>query len=118
MTFESDLVQALETVVPVAYADDSPIGASYPLAIYQQVGGPVTALLERALPSHKHARIQVWIWAQDRQQAKTLARQVERVLCEGALRAKAVGAFIADREPVQNLYGTRQDFRFTYLDAS
>ncbi len=116
MSFEVDLRALLLTVVPRVYPDVTPDTVTFPLITYQQVGGEARAFLEKRLPSHKHARVQVNVWSTSRIEANALARQIEKTLIESSFTVEAYGAFVALYEPAIKKYGTRQDFGIWYPD--
>lgn len=70
------------------------------------------------MPSHKHARVQINVWAKSRAQASTIARQVENAICESTIIAEPYGALTASFEELVGLYGTRQDFGIWFPDSS
>lgn len=87
-----------------------------PVLICQQVGGEAFWYVDDTMPSHKNARIQITVWGQRRKEVNTLARLVEKTICEAHLTAKPVGAFVSDYEEPLKLFGTRQQFDIWYLD--
>lgn len=116
MTFEAEMVALLKTVVATVYADVTRDVPVFPCAIYQQVGGEAYAYLEKRLPDHKHARMQITVWSADRIQANNMARAIEKALIESEMVVEAYGAFVALYEPAIKKYGTRQDFGIWYRD--
>jgi hypothetical protein len=117
MSFEADFRALLLTVCPQVYPDVTPdAGAVFPCLIYQQVGGQAYAYMEKRLPDHKHARMQVSVWADSRVVANALARQVEKALVESPFAVEPYGAFVATYEPAIKKYGSRQDFGVFYPD--
>lgn len=117
MSFEGDL-RAL--ILPITgnrcYPDVTPETPVFPLSIYQQVGGEAYAYLEKKLPNHKHARIQITIWGTERIAVNAMARAVEKKLIESAFTVEAYGAMVALYEPDIEKYGARQDFGIWYPD--
>ena len=100
-----------------AWADSPPVdGVHFPLLIYQQVGGQAVNYLDRERPSHRHARIQVVVWADRRTEADRIAYQVENVLRAEPWYAFSEGALTGLYETSINKYGTRQDFSLWYAD--
>ena len=100
-----------------AWADSPPVdGVSFPHLIYQQVGGQAVNYLDRARPSHRHARIQVVVWADRRTEADRIAYQVENALRAEPWYARSEGALTGLYETSINKYGTRQDFSLWYAD--
>lgn len=116
MSFESDLRALILPITTRCYPDVTPDVATFPLSVYQQVGGQAYAYVEKKLPDHKHARIQVTIWADSRLDADVMARSVEKAIIESDFTAEAYGAFVALYEPAIKKYGTRQDFGIWYPD--
>lgn len=96
------------------FPDVAPEDPQYPLITYQQVGGMSIWYLEKEMPSHLDARIQINVWSQGRIEASTIALQIERAICESDFIASPLGAAIALYEDAVKLYGTRQDFRIHY----
>jgi len=111
MSFEGDFRSIL---LPLAggrvYPDVSPDAPTYPLIIYQQVGGSAGWYVEKALPDHENSRIQVYVWSKTRAEASLIARQVEAAICASPFPAEPYGAFTALYEEDLKLCGTRQDF--------
>lgn len=115
MALEEELVLLLG---PLAggrvYPDAAPEDATLPFIVYQQVGGTAFWYVENAIPSHRHARVQIGVWATSRQEANGIAHAIERAICESGLVAEPYGAFTAVSEPDMRMYGTRQDFGFQH----
>ena len=99
-----------------AWADSPAEGVGFPHLIYQQVGGQATNYLDGGRPSHRHARIQVVVWADRRTDADRIAYQVENTLRAEPIYAQVIGALTGLYEPSLNKYGTRQDFSLWYAD--
>ncbi len=119
MSLEPTLQAVLSPLVGGrAYPDTTPNGVEFPCITYQQVGGQAGWYLENNVPSHKHARVQVNVWAKSRAQANTIARQVENAICGSTLIAEPYGALSASVEEILGLYGTRQDFGVWFPDPS
>jgi hypothetical protein len=93
-----------------ASPDVTPDTPVFPCITYQQVGGETYQYVEKALPDHRHARVQINVHAESRLQASTIAREIERALIESPLVAQAYGAFVSTYEDTLKIYGTRQDF--------
>lgn len=112
MTTESTIYDLLKGLVGNrVFPDVAPPATARPYITYQQVGGQAVAFMERGVPSKKHGRYQVNVWATTRAEAAALALQVEGVfLVTAALQAEALGAPIAAYEPDEGLYGSMQDF--------
>lgn len=116
MSFEADLRALLLTVVARVYPDVSPDAPTFPFAIYQQVGGRAYAYLEKRLPNHKHARMQITFWGDTRLAVNDMARAAEKVLIESDFTVEAYGALVALYEPELKKYGARQDYGIWYPD--
>ncbi|HYG07655.1 MAG TPA: DUF3168 domain-containing protein [Stenotrophomonas sp.] len=98
------------------YADVLPDNPTFPCGVYQQVGGQALWFGEGVMPDHKHARVQITLWAATRAQANTLMRAIEGALCASLPKSEAIGAFTATYEDAIKKYGARQDFGLWYLD--
>jgi hypothetical protein len=119
MSFESTLTDLLEPLVNGnVFWNSTPQGFKYnvPFIILQQIGGKSGWYLESALPSHKHARMQINTNGRRLQDCCDLARLVEKTICESAFVAEPYGAFISGYEEAISLYECRQDFGFWYPD--
>lgn len=118
MSFEGDfrsVLLAISILDGRVYPDVPPDAPTYPLVIYQQVGGAAEWFLEKALPDHENARIQVYVWSKARAEANAIARQVEAAICGSSYAAQPYGAFTALYEEDLKLYGARQDFGIWHL---
>lgn len=117
MSLETDLYDLLAPLADGhAYPDVFPDDPDFPAICFQQIGGEALWLSERAMPSHKHARMQLSTWAKTRLEANTLARAAEARLCNSSLIVRPYGAFTAAFNELPKLYGTRQDFGIWYID--
>lgn len=117
MSLEEDLVSLLGPLVSGRiYPDETPDNPQFPLVVYQQIGGRAGWYMEKKVPSHKHSRMQISVFAKRRADANALARSIESALCESTLVAEPYGAFTALREDPLKLYGARQDFGIWYAD--
>lgn len=119
MSIEQTLTLLLEPLcADQVYWDVLPEGyrVTTPVVICQQIGGEAEWYVENAMPSHKNARIQIVVWGLRRSVVNTLARLIEKTICEANLIAKPVGAFVADYDEPTKLFGTRQHFEFWYPD--
>lgn len=116
MTIETAIYAALKSLVNNrVYRDLAPQTVTdLPRITFQQVGGAAVNFLEGApVPSKKNSRIQINVWAERRDDANALARQVADALrAVPALHTTVLGEFIAVYEPDTFLYGTIQDFSF------
>lgn len=117
MSLEIDVFNLLSTIAPgsvYAYVTPDNGPASWPTIVYQPVGGTAGWYVDQSMPSHKHARVQITIWATDPIVANETARAVEKAFSESNMVVEPYGAFVGMHEPVQKLYGTRQDFGINY----
>lgn len=85
-----------------------------PVVIAQQVGGDAFWYVDQTLPDHKHARIQLTVWAKTRAAANALSRLLEEQIAANVPNAQVYSAFTAVTEPDLNLYGNQQHFGFWY----
>jgi hypothetical protein len=111
MTIEASIKTALASVAGGrVYPDVTPDNKTFPLVIYQQVGGDVLNPLDGADPNMDHARVQFWVWSKTRLEASSVMRQVRVALTSGALKAYAYSAPISQYDDTLKLYGARCDF--------
>ncbi len=112
MSLESDLFDALKGLAGNrVYPDLAPPNTARPYVVWQQVGGRGVNFIDPTIPSKKNARVQVAVWADTRQAAATLARQVEDTLrAQTALQPTVLGAPVATYDEDTKYRGTRQDF--------
>lgn len=113
MTVEADLFGTLSAeVAGRVFPDFAPIGTQTPYVVYQEISGEAPIFLERGVPSKKHGRFQITVWAATRTQSAALSLQIEEAMTLSVLfQAKPIGGrtAMADEEDTQ-LRGTRQDF--------
>lgn len=115
MSLESSIKSALNALVGNrVYPDVTPDNPTFPLIVYQQVGGTAQDFLESVVPSKSNARMQVEVWAKTRLEASTLAHSARRALVEGSLKATTLGAPVSTYEPTLKLYGSRTDYGIWY----
>ena len=94
-----------------AYPDQAPEGAGLPRIVYQQVGGVAVDHAEGKPADLENARMQIHCWAATRDEATTLARQVEDVLlADPSLQANRLGARTSLVDEATGLRGARQDY--------
>lgn len=112
MSLESTIFDALKGLVSNrVYPDVAPESATRPYITYQAVGGQAVNFLDTTVPSKKNARIQINTWADTRQAAAALSRQVEDTLRGvAALQTQVLGAPVSIYEMDTKLRGARQDF--------
>lgn len=117
MSFEAPLKDLLGPLAGDRVSPDKvPEGSDFPAITYQQVGGRAGWYVDRSMPSHKHARVQINTWAKTRLEASNLARSIENALCTSTLIVEPYGAPTALYEELLDLYGTRQDFGIWFPD--
>lgn len=117
MSFEQDIRSLLADLVEDrVHPDTAPDVPIFPYITYQQVGGTALWFMDRAKPSHKHARMQFNVWARTRAEANQIAREIEDRLMTGSFEAAPYGGIVALYEEKLKLYGTRQDFGVWYPD--
>lgn len=116
MSLESELVTALAGVSGGRiYPDTTPDEPTFPLIVYQQVGGKASEYVDQSLPDHDHARMQLVTWSKTRLEASTIARQAREAILAHDWPAQTYGAVTALHDDVLKLYGARQQFGIYYL---
>jgi hypothetical protein len=117
MSIESTLFTLLGPLAANrVYPDLTPENPTFPLIVYQQVGGTAGWYVENAMPDKKNARIQINVWAKTRVEANTLARLIELTICQSTLIAEPYGALTALYDDTLKIFGTRQDYGIFYPD--
>lgn len=115
MSLEESLAGILGPLVGGrCYPDVLPDNPTFPLIVYQQVGGQAIDYAEKALPDHDHARVQVWVWSKARLEASQIARQARAAIIGSALTAQTYGAPVSSHNEELKLYGSRTDFGVWY----
>ena len=115
MTIEASIKTALSSIVSGrVYPDVTPDNPTFPLIVYQQVGGDVVEFVEGEVADKDNARMQVWVWATTRLEASSIARQARLALVEGSLKATTMGAPVSEYNEVLKKYGNRTDFNIWY----
>lgn len=122
MSLESELNALLSPLAPGrTFPDVLPdnfnvFEAAGPVIIWQQAGGNAGWYVEKVMPSHKHARVMVHVWGQDRDAVSALIREVERAFCESTMATEPYGAADSLYDDAGKLYGSRQFFGMWYPD--
>ncbi|WMJ71310.1 DUF3168 domain-containing protein [Stenotrophomonas sp. 24(2023)] len=117
MSYEVQLQQLLGPLLQGRlYPDTPPEPVIYPCAVYRQAGGQALWFNEGSTPEQKHARVQLTVWADSREQANTLVRRIEDQVCAGLPKAESFGAAVAVHEPAIRKYGARLDIGLWYPD--
>lgn len=115
MTMEATLFGLLGPLVGSrCYPDIIPDNPSFPLIVYQQVGGVVVEYLDQTISDKDNARMQVWVWAKTRTEARDIARQARTAIIGSVLQAKTLAAPISTYDEAMKLYGSRTDFSLWY----
>lgn len=115
MSLEAALFSLLGPLVGGrCYPDTAPDLATFPLIIYQQVGGVAVEFLDQTLADKDNARMQVMVWAKTRAEVSSIARQAREAVIGSALQAKTLVAPVSLYEQELKLYGSRTDFGIWY----
>jgi hypothetical protein len=116
MSLESSMKTLLGPVVAGrVYPDVTPDNPTFPLIVYQQVGGTAYEYTDSTLPNHDHARMQVYVWSRSRLEATALARQARAAIIGSTLVAQTYGAAVSTFDDTLKLYGSRTDYGIWYL---
>lgn len=112
MTVEADLYTVLKGLVSNrCFPDVAPLNATRPYITYTQIGGEALTFIGNELPSKKHGRFQINVWADTRASASTVMLAVESAMTLAtAFQAKPLGASSSDYDHDMTLYGSMQDF--------
>jgi hypothetical protein len=94
--------------------DGAALPNTFPLIIYQQVGGKAVDYMEGKVTDKDNARVQVHVWSKTRLEASQIARAARVALVEGVAKATTMGAPVALYDEALKLYGARQDFSIWY----
>lgn len=76
---EAILEATLKALCPRAFASVAPSGTQTPFVVWQQTGGRDVSSWDN-LPTKRHARVQISVWASTPMQASTLRNQIEAAL--------------------------------------
>lgn len=98
------------------YPDVTPDNPTFPLIIYQQVGGMDYAYVENKLPSHRNARVRIIACSKGGLQSNNLIRQCEQAIVEGNGFdvVQIVGSFTTSYIDSVGIYEAIQDFSIWY----
>ncbi len=112
MTVESDIYTALKGLVSNrCFPDVAPISTVRPYITYTQIGGEALTFIGAEVPSKKHGRFQINVWADTRASASSVMLEVESAMTlDTAFQAKPIGAASSDYDHDMTLYGSMQDF--------
>jgi hypothetical protein len=118
MSLESELKTCLSGVAGGrVYPDDTQgvaMPLTYPLMIYQSVGGQAREYFDQSLPDKDHARVQLVAWAKTRLEASQVIRQGREAILGHGWPAQTYGAAVSIKDQTLDLYGARQDFGVFY----
>jgi len=103
------VAQLSPLVAGQVYPDTAPSDVAPPYLTWQQVGGQPIQFLA-GTGSTTRPRIQLTWWAASRLAACQLRDQIQAAMVDTPLFAEIATGPVADHEPVQGLYGFRQDF--------
>lgn len=92
------------------WPDIAPMDTEKPFCIWQQVGGSAVNYLEAVAADRKNARIQITVWAETREEAMSLIRQVENLLVAEPICATVILAAQSTYDNDTGLRGAMQDF--------
>lgn len=111
MTIESDFTTTVGALCSSrVYPDTAPHDTTRPYVVYSQVGGQVVSFLEGGAAVKRNARIQVNVWADTRQAANVLMRQIEDALQSSPYYGEPQGALISRLDEQTQCRGAQQDF--------
>ncbi|HUX23224.1 MAG TPA: DUF3168 domain-containing protein [Burkholderiales bacterium] len=115
MSLESTMLGLLGPLVSGrAYPDITPDSPTFPLIVYQQIGGKVTEFIDQTLPDKDHARVQVFVWSRTRLEASQIARAARLAILGGGLAAQTYSASTSIHNAEMKLYGSRTDYGLWY----
>lgn len=118
MSLEATLYSLLGPLVGGrCYPDTIPDKPTFPLIVYQQVGGQAVEYVEQAMADQDNARVQVWIWAKTRIEASSIAHQARAAIIGSAVQANTLAAPVSTYDEDMKLYGARTDFSVWYSPA-
>lgn len=116
MSFETDLHTVLSPLCPRVFPDFAKSTTPLPYITWQQIGGFSPIYTEGALLNKRCGFVQINCWAATRQEAITLALQVEQAIVSAAqFEAKPQSAFSAAIDDDGSARGTMQDFEIWAL---
>lgn len=114
MGLEASLKTALAAVAGGrVHPDAVPDDPTFPLNVYQQVGGAVINQLEGGDPGKDNARVQIKTWAATRLEAASVARAV-RLALSSSLNASQLTAPVSIYDEKTKKYGARADYSIWY----
>ena len=115
MSLEASLFSLLGPLVGGrCYPDVPPDPATFPLIVYQQVGGQAVEYIDQTMADKDNARMQVMVWAKTRVEASGIARQAREAIIGSAVQAKTLSAPVSLYDQDLKLYGSRTDYGLWY----
>ena len=96
-------------------ADTIPDNPTFPLIVYQQVGGRAMEYADQTIPDKEHARVQVVVWSKSRPEASQIARAARAAIIGSGMPAQTYAAPVSLYQEDLKLYGSRTDYGLWYL---
>lgn len=117
MSFEEDVTALLNPLVAgQVFWDFTPDNYDYPFILLYQRGGRGYWYVDKTIPSHKNAKLDIEVWAKTKEAAARIIREVESAFAGSTMVVTPLGAFGSMSDPVQKLHGSQQDFSVWYPD--
>ena len=112
MTTESLIYDELKALVSNrCFPDFAPLGTIRPFIVYEQTGGDALYNLDGSLPTTKHGRYEVGVYADTRADCSLIALQVETAMANAsAFQSNAIHAPISDFATDMKIYSSTQNF--------
>lgn len=111
MSMEPALISVLSGICPRVFPDVAPEATARPFVTWQGIGGESIYALNNTPIDKRHTLMQINVWAATRQQATTMARDIEAALAAHAgFVATPEGEPLSTHERDTNLYGAIQRF--------
>lgn len=116
MSLEATLNGLLGSLVSSrCYPDVIPDNPTFPLIVYQQVGGVAVDFMDQTAADKENVRVQVWVWSKTRAEASSIARLARAAILGSTLQAKTLAAPVSTFEEPMKLYGSRTDFSIWFV---
>ena len=108
---EADLNTLLKAICPRVFPDVAPSGTALPYVTWQGLGGESLSFLDNTTGDKRNTLMQINVWAADRLQSITLARNIEAAIAASpAFVAKPVNEPVSVYEDDTELHGAIQRF--------
>ena len=108
---EADLNTLLKAICPRVFPDVAPSGTALPYVTWQGIGGESIYALNNTPIDKRNTLMQINVWAADRLQSTTLARNIEAAIAASpAFVAKPVNEPISVYEDDTQLHGAIQRY--------